>query len=164
MMNAIDARILVDAIGGTLPAETNAKLTDYFNETALISYKNEKQPIDFLIIFKPTTLVELQSISLVSSKTNVKQFRVDLIDDDKSIVQTLESDTNLTVRGMTEVGVAAIRITYLETDDQQAPRNIRLSIRGCFVVLSTKTTTTSVTETTTTAEPPRIKTKVKGLF
>lgn len=142
MMNKVDAPILVDSVTGTLPT---TELRDYFNTTSTISYDTQTSPITFLILLKSTVYAELQSIDLINSETNVKRFRVDLMDDDKSIVQTIESNENLTVQGLTEVGIAAIRITYLETTDKQPPRNIRLAIRGCFGVLpkrrQTKTTT-----------------------
>ena len=165
MMNKVDAPILIDSVTGTLPT---TQLQDYFNTSSTISYNVQTSPITFLLILKSTVYAELQSIALINSQSNVKRFRVELIDDDKSVIQTIESNENLTVQGLTEVGIAAIRITYLETNDNQPPRNIRLAIRGCFGVLPKrrrtkppsppreKSTTTTMTPTMTTK---RIKIK-----
>ena len=142
MMNEHDSVVLVKSIAGTLPAKSTNRLTDYFNASSLISYESSSSPITFVIIFKATVSVELQSVSLIGSNSNVRRFRVDLIDDYKSIVQTVESKERLTIDGLTQVGVAAVQITYLETSDQQPPRNIRLSIRGCFGVLPSRRRTT----------------------
>jgi hypothetical protein len=156
MMNKLDATILVDSITGTLP---RTELRDYFNQTSSISYNiQQASPIIFLIILKSTVYAEIQSITLINSLTNVKRFRVDLIDDYKSIVQTIESNENLTADGLTEVGIAAIQITYLETNDNQPPKNIRLAIRGCFGILPTRRRTTKpqIQSTTTTTKAPRL--------
>ena len=165
MMNKVDAPILIDSVTGTLPT---TQLQDYFNTSSTISYNVQTSPITFLLILKSTVYAELQSIALINSQSNVKRFRVELIDDDKSVIQTIDSNENLTVQGLTEVGIAAIRITYLETNDNQPPRNIRLAIRGCFGVLPKrrrtkppsppreKSTTTTMTPTMTTK---RIKIK-----
>ena len=165
MMNKVDAPILIDSVTGTLPT---TQLQDYFNTSSTISYNVQTSPITFLLILKSTVYAELQSIALINSQTNVERFRAELIDDDKSVIQTIESNENLTVQGLTEVGIAAIRITYLETNDNQPPRNIRLAIRGCFGVLPKrrrtkppsppreKSTTTTMTPTMTTK---RIKIK-----
>ncbi len=156
MMNKLDSTILVDSITGTLPS-TN-QLSDYFNQTSFISYNTQKLPITFLIILKSTIYAEIQSISLINSITNIKRFRVDLIDDYKLIVQTIESNENLTIEGLTEVGIAAIQITYLETKDNQSPKNIQLSIKGCFGILpKRRRTTPKIQSTTTTTKAPRIK-------
>ena len=155
MMNKVDSVILIDSITGTLPI---TELQDYFNTTSSISYTAQASPITFLIILKSTVYAELQSIALVDSQTNVQRFRVDLIDDYQSIVQTIESNENLTIQGLTEVGIAAIRITYLETKDNQPPKNIRLAIRGCFGVLpKRRQTTPAITskKTKTTKKPSR---------
>ena len=150
-MNKIDSSIFVDSITGTLPSQATNKLTDYFNATSLVSYDQQRVPNTFLIIFKRSIAAEIQSISLVSPDSNVQRFRVDLIDDYKSIVQTVDSNENLTVTGLTTVGIAALQITYLETKDQQAPRNIRLSVRGCFEILSSNRRTTATAISTSTA-------------
>ncbi len=154
MMNKVDSTILVDSITGTLPIN---HLNDYFNQTSLISYNTRKLPIVFLIIFKSTIYAEIQSVSLINSLTNVQRFRIDLIDDYKSIVQTIESNENLTINGLTEVGIAAIQITYLKTKDNQAPKNIRLAIKGCFGILPKPRRTTPPPEiqSTTTTKAPR---------
>ncbi|CAM4908393.1 unnamed protein product [Rotaria socialis] len=138
MMNKLDSTILVDSITGTLPRKTTHTLTDYFNQTSSVSYDEQQLPITFLMIFKPTIFAEIHSVSLTSVITNVKRFQVDLIDDYKSIVQTIESNKDLIVDGLTEIGIAALRISYIETKDNQAPINIRLSIKGCFGVLPTR--------------------------
>lgn len=155
MMNKVDSAILVDSITGTLPT---TELQDYFNSTSSISYTAQTSPITFSIIFKQTVYAEVQSIDLVDSQTNVQQFRAELIDDYQSIIQTIESNENLTIQGLTEVGIAAIRITYLKTKDNQPPKNIRLAIRGCFGVLPSRRRTTPAIKskkTKTTNKPSR---------
>jgi len=154
MMNKLDSTILVDSITGTLPS--SKQLNDYFNQTSYISYNTQKLPITFLIIFKSTVYAEIQSVSLINTITNIKRFRIDLIDDYKSIVQTIESNENLTIHDLTEVGIAAIQITYLETNDNQPPKNIRLAIKGCFGILPTnRRTTPEIQSTTTTTKAPQ---------
>jgi hypothetical protein len=153
MMNRVDSSVLVDSVTGTLPTKTNDKLSDYFNQTSLVSYDGQRLPVTFLIILKPTVYAEIQSVSLTSSTTNVKRFRVDLIDDYKSIVQSIESNKKLIIDGLTEIGIAAVQITYLETNDNQPPRNIRLSIKGCFGILPKHRRTTPAVQSTTTKAP-----------
>lgn len=153
MMNKVDSTILVDSITGTKPT---SQLRDYFNGTSSISYDIQTSPITFLIILKSTVYAEIQSIALINALTNVKRFRVDLIDDYKFIIQTIESNENLTIEGLTEVGIAAIQITYLETNDNQPPKNIRVAIQGCFGILpKRRRTTPQIQSTTTTTKAPR---------
>ncbi|CAF2077019.1 unnamed protein product [Rotaria magnacalcarata] len=163
MMNKLDSIILVDSITGTLPIKTMNKLTDYFNQTSSVSYDEQQLPITFLMIFKPTILAEIHSVSLTSVITNVKRFQVDLIDDYKSIVQTIESNKDLTVDGLTEIGIAALRITYIETKDNQPPINIRLSIKGCFGVLPTRRRTTPSIAAISPQTTPVIKSATTSL-
>ena len=155
MMNRIDSKILLDSIGGTLPT---TKLNDYFDETTTISYKKSKMPIKFLLIFKRTIAAEIHSVSLLNSSSNVKRFQVDLIDDYKSIIQTTFSNENFIAKDFSEIAVAAIRIIFLETIDDEAPKAIRLSIRGCFGHLPfprrTTTTVRPTTKSKTTPKPP----------
>lgn len=164
LMNKVDSSIFVDSITGTLPSKATNKLTDYFNETSVVSYDQQGVSNTFVILFKRTIAAEIQSIALISPSTNVRRFRVDLIDDYKSIVQTVESNENLTATGLTAVGIAALQITYLETKDQQAPKNIRLSVRGCFEILSADRRTTTVgttAEPSTATKSPRTTKKAK---
>lgn len=150
MMNKVDSTILVDSIAGTLPITKTNKLIDYFNQSSLISYDNDQLPITFLIKFKSNIHAEITSISLISPTTNVEKFQVDLIDDYKSILQTIPSSKDLTVEGLTEIGIAAIRITYIQTSDNKSPKNIRLSIKGCFGVLPNRRRTTPPMTTAST--------------
>ena len=154
IMNKVDSTIFVDSTTGTIPGKTSTKLIDYFNESALISYDKQSLPVNLLIIFKPNIYAEIQSVSLISSTTNVKRFQVDLIDDYKSVVQSVHSNDNLTAEGLTAVGIAAIQITYTKTNDNQPPKNIRLSIKGCFAVLPTNRRTATTTMESTTAKAP----------
>jgi hypothetical protein len=133
-MNKIDSSILIDSIAGTLPVKDTNRLIDYFDETLSISYDEQRTPIEFLLKFKSNVAAEIHAVTLLGRNTNVERFRIELIDNERFIVQTVESNENLTVNSLTQVGIAAIRITYMKTNDKQAPRNVRLSIRGCFTI------------------------------
>ena len=149
MMNQVDSKILVESITGTSPINGMHNLIDYFNESTLISYDSKQYSPYVLIILKSKIVAEIQKIALVHSTTNIKRFKVDLIDDYKSIVQTVHSNANLIAEGFTEVAIAAIRVTYLEMIDENPAKNIRLSVQGCFGLLpSPRSTTTTVASTT----------------
>jgi hypothetical protein len=149
MSNQPVVRQVIAYIAGTNPISSS--IFDYFNSSISISY-TQSSPT-FIIVFKTNIYVELKSILITSQQTNVRKYKIDLIDYDQTILQTIIIDTQQNQSKVNfYVPIGALQITYLETTDGQAPRNIILNIDGCFGINLAVTTT----PTTTTQRPPML--------
>ena len=140
------ARQTIAFVAGTNPISSS--IFDYFNTSTSVSYATVSAT--FLIIFKRNIYVELKSISITNSQTNVLKYQIDLIDHDQTILQSIVIDNSSTTNF--DISIGALQITYLETTDGQPARNILLSIDGCFAInpeISEETTTTTSPPVTT---------------
>jgi hypothetical protein len=152
MSNQPVARKVIAYIAGTNPISSS--IFDYFNSSTSISYTNSSPT--FIIVFKTNIYVELKSILITNQQTNVRKYKIVLIDYDQTILQTIIIDTQQNRSNINfDVPVGGLQITYLETTDGQAPRNIILNIDGCFGI------NLSVTTVTTTTKRPPILTACK---
>jgi hypothetical protein len=142
-------------IAGTNPVTSS--ILDYFNSSTSISYTKSRPT--FIIVFKSNIYVELKSILITDQETNVRKYKIDLIDTDRTILQTITIDRQKKHSDINfYVPIAAIQITYLETTDGQSPRNIVLNIDGCFGI-NLSPPTKETTEMTTTRRPPKLTTR-----
>jgi hypothetical protein len=160
MSNQPAATKAIAYIAGTNP--TSSTILDYFNSSTSISYT--KLHPTFTIVFKPNIYVELKSIIITNKETNVRKYQIDLIDNDRTILQTIIIDRQEKQPDIRfDVSITAIQITYLQTTDGQSPRNIVLNIDGCFGInLSPpKKMTTGMT---TTKRPPKLTTRKYPIY
>jgi hypothetical protein len=152
MSNKSVATKVIDYIAGTNP--NSSSIFDYFNSSILISYTTSSPK--FIIVFKSNIYVELKSILITNQQTNIRKYQIDLIDYDQTILQTIIIDKQQNQSNINfYVPINALQITYLETIDGQTPRNILLTIDGCFGI--NLGMTTQIT-TTTTSRPPVLTT------
>jgi hypothetical protein len=142
-------------VTGTTP--TSSSILDYFNRSTSISYDQDRPVV--LLIFRSDVFVELKSILLRRNYGNVRQYQIDLIDDDQNIVQTLIINRQENHSDVNYVNsIRAIRITYLDTVDGAKPSNIVLSINACVAVAPSSTTEAMTSSTSTT---PAITTTIE---
>lgn len=119
---------------------------------------SDLQP-SFDLVFRSNLLIYLSTISIISPTTNVKRFRIELLNNEDEAQYQIES-SSLTVNfeSLPSVVLAGIRFTFLETTDSQPPKNIVVSIRACveeiLIETSPETTPATSTLTTTTGIPP----------
>ncbi|CAF0896589.1 unnamed protein product [Rotaria sordida] len=150
MSNKPVATKAIAYIAGTNPKSSS--IFDYFNSSTSISYLTSHPT--FIIVFKTNIYVELKSILITNNETNVREYQIDLIDNDRTILQTLIMDTQHQQSNVNfHVPIAALQITYLTTTDEQTPRNIILNIDGCFGINLSPTTTATTPVMTTTQQP-----------
>ena len=140
-----------------------SSILDYLNSTASISYS--KSYPTFIIVFKSNIYVDLKSISIINKETNVREYKIDLIDHDRTILQTVNIDTQQKQPTINfHAPISALQITYLTTIDDKAPRNIRLSIDGCFGFNPSPSTTESAQTVLTTPQPPLLTTCAYNIY
>lgn len=121
-----------------------------------VTFADRNATID--IVFEPNLLVYLNEISIESSRTNVKRFRLQLLNNENSVQHTIESSSmRVHLESLPSVIIAGIRLTFLQTRDRQPASNIRLSIRGCVekIFVPTPLSTTTPQTITTTRSYPR---------
>jgi hypothetical protein len=156
MSNKPVATQVIAYIAGTNPISSS--IFDYFNSSTSISYA--KTSPTFIIVFKSNIYVELKSILITNNQTNVQKYKIDLIDHDQTILQTMVIDNQQNPSNVQfDVPIAALQITYLETVDGQTPRNIILNIDGCFGINLGVTT-----EATTTKRPVILTTRTNNFI
>ena len=108
------------------------------------------------VIFLPNIRIYLNTISVISNKTNLKRFRIALLDS-KNYVQYKGESSSMTVNleSLPGLVLTAIRLTFYETIDNQPPKNIALSIRACAEKILNPTFPTTATSLTIETISPR---------
>jgi hypothetical protein len=148
MSNRTLAAKIVAYVAGTNPISSS--IFDYFQSSTMVSY-NETRPT-LIVLFKSNIYVDLKSISLTNNQSNVREYQIDLFDQNRTIVQTIVFNQQLKQSiDDYHVPISALQITYLNTIDGQSPRNIQLNIVGCFGIdpsMPIETTTSRPIETT----------------
>ena len=159
LSNKAFATKVIAHIGGTNPISSS--INDYFNSSIPISYS--KTNPKFIITFKSNIYVELKSVLITNKQTNVREYKIDLMDSDRTTLQTININTQHKPSDVKfHVPIAALQITYLTTIDGQTPRNITLSIDGCFGTYPFSSTTAD-TSIKTTSSPSILTTRKKIL-
>lgn len=108
------------------------------------------------IVFRSNILIYLSTISIPSSTTNLKRFLIELLNSEDVAQYRVES-TSLTVNfeSLPSMVLAGIRITFLETTDDQPAKDIIISIQACVEeILIEPTPTTTTPAPTTSGIPP----------
>ncbi len=121
-----------------------------------VTFSNSQPSID--LVFRSNILIYLSSISIISSTTNLNRFRIELLNNENDIQYRIESSSmTVNLESLPSMALAGIRLTFLQTTDNQPPKDIQLSIQACVEEILTQTfpTTTSPSTTTTTGIPPR---------
>jgi hypothetical protein len=130
-------------ISGTNPEGTNSSLLDLIYGKSISFNENETEIVLF-IIFKSNLFVYLKYVGLLSlSESNVKQIQIEYLDKNQLLIRKIFIDysNNQTIIEPIE-NVGSIKITIQETFDKKSAKNVRLSIRGCFGIQPSSTTTT----------------------
>lgn len=173
--NALDPHYAHKIIGqfeGTQPLPGLSYLHFIEPSTTGVDY-GIKSPI-ILIRFQSNVVGQLDEISLINSKNNIKQFQIDLFDLNNNLLfsnQTVFPEKSIPIPSGNSLFVSAIQITILNTIDDRPARGIILAIMGCFSTfpqLPTTTTTTTTTvapkTTTRTTKPPRKSSSISFHF
>lgn len=116
-----------------------------------ITFSDTQPSID--IVFRSNILIYLSSISIISSNTNLNRFRIELLNNENDVQYKIESSsTTINLESLPSIILAGIRLTFLQTNDSQPPKNIRLSIQACVeeILISTPSPTTTPASTTRT--------------
>jgi hypothetical protein len=164
--NALDPHFAHKIIGqfeGTLPSPGLSFLSFIQPPSTGVDYATKSPTI--LIQFQSNVVGQLDEISLINLKHNIKQFQVDLFDfnnnlllsqqtnDKENSIKLLPASTNNSLL------VSIIQVTVLRTTDERPARGIILSITGCFStfpqISTTTTTTIAPTTTQSTTRKPR---------
>jgi len=96
-----------------------------------ITFSDHQPSMD--IIFRSNILIYLSSISILSSNTNLNRFRLELLNNENNVQYKIESSTTtINLESLPSVILAGIRLTFLQTNDHQPPKNILLSIQACI--------------------------------
>lgn len=128
---------------------------------------SDLQP-SFDLVFRSNILLYLSTISINSQTTNVKRFRIELLNNENDAQYEIESSSLIVnFESLPAVVLAGIRFTLLETTDYQPPKNIALSIQACAEEILIETTpepTTTTPALTTTGVPPITEPITAGKF
>jgi hypothetical protein len=113
-----------------------------------ITFSDLKPSVD--IVFHSNILIYLNSISINSADTNLKQFRIELLNNENDVQYKIESSSmTINLESLPSVVLAGIRLTFLQTSDNQPPKNIILSIQACVKEILIKTSPTTTPAPTT---------------
>ena len=78
-----------------------------------------------ILYFHSNILIYLSSISIISKNTNLKQFRIELLNNENDVQYKIESSSMMiNLESLPAVLLAGIRLTFLQTNDHQPPKNI----------------------------------------
>ena len=142
---------ILAGLNGTNPGGRNSSLLDLSHGKS-ISFDEDKDKVVLFVIFKSNILVYLKYVGLSSiSDTNVKRIQIEYMDKNQLSIKKIfvdYSNERTTMEPMKNVG--SIKITFEETYDGKSPKNVRLSVRGCFTIQRNSTTTLRTTILTTT--------------
>jgi hypothetical protein len=117
-----------------------------------------KSPVIF-IRFQSNVIGQLDEISLINSKNNIKQYQIDLFDFNNNLIfsnQTIYPEKNIQIPSTlfnNSLFVSTIKLTILTTIDDRPAHGIILSIIGCFSTFPRPPTTIPTTIRTTTIAP-----------
>lgn len=120
-----------------------------------------KSPI-ILIRFQSNVVGQLDEISFVNRKNNIKQFQIDLFDFNNNLLfssQTIYPDSSIKIPSTNRMFVSTVQITILNTIDNRPARGIILSIMGCFSTFPRISTTTTVTTVAVAPKTTKMTTK-----
>ena len=121
-----------------------------YSEQNGVTFTNLNSSID--IIFRSNMLIYLNTISIISTKTNLQQFRIELLNNEHHSQYTIES-SSMTVNLETLPGIvlAGIRLIFHRTNDNQPAKNIVVSIQACIEEILITTTPITPTNLSTTS-------------
>ena len=153
-MNPSYAAQIIAHLGGTPPF--NSSYGHLLQNYGGVAYNTSQAVID--IRFHDTIRSRLNEISIpdyILKRTNVKKIIVELFDQNHECL-LFEETTKMKVliNSKKKVHVRFIRVSILETNDDYAPYNVTLSIKGCFYRKYSKKKTTTKPQTTTTTTTP----------
>lgn len=128
-----------------------------------VTFSDLQPSID--LIFRSNILIYLNSISIISSTTNLNRFRIELLNNENDIQYKIESSSmTINLESLPSMILAGIRLTFLETTDNQPPKDILLSIQACVEEILIQTTPTTTPASTTRRIPPKTTPITPGKF
>ncbi|CAF2410661.1 unnamed protein product [Rotaria sp. Silwood2] len=150
-MNSLYTKNVIAKIGGTRPI--NSTYGNLLQGYDGITYNTSQAVIDIRI--HNNILSRINEISIpdyILNRTNVKKIIVELFDRyHKRLFREKTTTMKVIINSKKKHRVRFIRISILETNDNYAPFNVTLSIKGCFYrKYPTKKTTKKYTQTTIT--------------
>ncbi|CAF2561121.1 unnamed protein product [Rotaria sp. Silwood2] len=150
-MNSLYTKNVIAKIGGTRPI--NSTYGNLLQGYDGITYNTSQAVIDIRI--HNNILSRINEISIpdyILNRTNVKKIIVELFDRyHKRLFREKTTTMKVIINSKKKHRVRFIRISILETNDNYAPFNVTLSIKGCFYrKYPTKKTTKKYTQTATT--------------
>ena len=118
------------------------------------------------LVFQPDLLVYLSEVSLEADRTNLQRFRLELLNAENFVQHTIESSSlRVHLDSLPSVQIGGLRLTFLQTTDRRAAKNLRLSIFGCVEkIFVPPSSTTPKPKTTTTTPRPRTTPITAGAF
>jgi hypothetical protein len=122
-----------------------------------LTFIDQQPSID--IVFNSNNLLYLTHVFINSTSSNLKRFRIQLLNNENDVQYTIESASMLVnLESLPSIVLAGIRLQFIETTDNRPPTNIRLSIQGCAkkIDITAEQTSTTAASTTTRIYPTEI--------
>jgi len=150
-MNSRYKTRIIDKLGGTHPV--NSTYGNLLQGYGGVTYNTSQAVID--IRLHKYILSRINEISIpdyLLNRTNVKKIIVELFDQyHKRLFWNKTTTMQVLINSKKKIHVIFIRISILETNDNFAPFNVTVSVKGCFYrKYTTKKHTKKYTKTTKT--------------
>ena len=121
-----------------------------------VSFADQQATI--VVVFRPDILLYLSQVTINSTTSNLKRFRLELLTGENLVQYTIESSSmSVNLQSLPSTVLAGIRLTFLRTTDGQPARDILLSVQACVEEIVTSTTTipstTTLAPATSTSSP-----------
>ena len=138
-------------LSGTNPSGMNSSLLDLIYGRP-VSFDENKDKVVLFIIFQSNLFVYLKYVGLSSIfESNVKRIKIEYLDENQLLIRKILVDYSIHPTMIEPIhDVGSIKITIEETYDGKSPKNVHLSIRGCFGIQPPSTTTGPPKISTTT--------------
>jgi hypothetical protein len=154
-MNSHYTTRIIAKLGGTHPV--NSTYGNLLQDYGGVTYNTSQAVIDIRI--HKYILSRINEISIpdyLLNRTNVRKIIVELFDQyHKRLFWNKTTTMKVLINSTKKIPVKFIRISILETNDNYAPFNVTVSVKGCFYrKYSPKKHTTTTTTTTTKTTPP----------
>lgn len=149
-MSPLYATKIISKLGGTRPV--NSTYSHLLQGNGGVTYNTSQAVIDIRI--RNYILSRLNEISIPNSvlnHTNVKEMVVELFDKrHERLFRRKTTTMKVLIDSTKKLRVRFIRISILDTNDNQPPSNITFSIKGCFYKKHPRRTTAKVSTESTT--------------
>ncbi len=118
-------------------------------------------PVTIKFEFAPNTVSTIENIKFIDQTTNVNAYEIIFNDNSSTKIAVIDNlILNFNIENLPTT-IQSLTVNITSTSDNQAPRNVKLSIQRCYeeyITSSTTTTTTTPTTRTTITTPTTTKT------